>query len=87
MNNKVIAQTRGILVSQILRKSFSLVPHEANRSAASTLMSTDVDGIVAIIPVIHEIWASVVELVLSVYLLSTLVLYAGFITMIPALGE
>jgi hypothetical protein len=50
-------------------------------------MSTDVDGIVEVIPAIHETWASVVELCASIYLLSTVVFHAAFITMLPAVGE
>lgn len=74
-----------MLVAQILRKSLSLDPHEAKRTAASTLMSTDVDGIANGIPMLLETWASVVELVLSVYLLSTVVAESAFLTMLPAI--
>ena len=87
MNNRVVVQTRGILVSQILDKSFLLGHHEAKRSAASTLMSTDTDGVVDVIPELHETWASVVELALSIYLLWTVVYYSAFLTILPAIGK
>ena len=87
MNNRALAKTRGILVSQILRKSFLLGPHEAKRSAGMTLMSTDVDGIVNVIPSVHETWASAVELGLSIYLLSTVISKAAFLVALPAIGK
>ncbi len=86
-NNRLIAKVRGILVSQILRKNFLLRPHEAKRSAATTLMSTDVDGIVTALPAIHETWASVIELGLSIYFLSVLISQSGFLIILPAIRK
>lgn len=81
-----MTKVRGVLVSQILKKNFALGPHEAKRSAASTMMSTDVDGIVNTIPAIHETWASVLELGLSIYFLSILILRSGFLVIFPAIS-
>jgi hypothetical protein len=87
MNNRLIVKTRGTLVSQILRKNFLLGPHEAKRSAASTLISTDVDCIVDTIPLIHETWASVIELALSIYFLLTVISQSGLLVIFPAMSE
>ncbi len=87
MNDRVITKTRSILISQIFRKSFLLGPHEAKRSGATTLMSNEVEGVVNAIPVVHEAWASVLELILGVYSLSTVVSYSAFLIILPAAGR
>lgn len=58
---------------------------KAKDSAAVTLMSTDVDGVASGLQKIHDIWASVVELGLGVYLLQRQVGAACFLVLIPTI--
>ncbi|KAL3428272.1 ABC multidrug transporter [Phlyctema vagabunda] len=75
---------RGSLVPLIFKKTISLDTTSAKEGAAVTLMSTDVDGTATAIQQMHEIWASVVELAVAVYLLETQVGPACFLVVIPA---
>lgn len=83
----MITKTRGVLTSQILRKTFLLDYEEARKSAALTLMSTDLEGISRVLPRIHEAWAGLIELGVGIYLLSTIVKEASVLVIIPALGK
>jgi hypothetical protein len=87
MNNRFVTKIRGILISQMLRKNLLLRRDEAVKAAAVTLMSTDIDVIARTLPKIHEVWASIVELAVGIYLLSTIVREASFLVMIPALRK
>ena len=60
---------RGALVSVIYSKTLRVAHAEIKDAAATTLMSTDVDRIASSLQIIHEIWASVVELGIAIYLL------------------
>lgn len=75
------------MISQIFCKSLLLGPHEAKRSNAANLMSSDVEGIVNSIPILHELWASFLEIVISIYLLSSIVSHTAFLMLLPAIGE
>ncbi len=86
MNTRMITKTRGVLISQILRKTFVLDYEEAKKSAALTLMSTDIEGISRVLPKVHEAWAGLIELGVGIYLLSTIVKEASILVIIPALG-
>ncbi|CEJ89530.1 hypothetical protein VHEMI05371 [[Torrubiella] hemipterigena] len=79
-----VTLTRGHVVSSILAKTTRLNQSEAKRSAAVTLMSTDMDGIQSGIVLFHEIWASIIELAIGIYLLATLVGKASFLVVIPS---
>lgn len=59
----------------------------ATDGAALTLMSTDIEGIADGIKEMHEIWASLIELGVAVYLLQRYIGYACFFTVIPAIGR
>lgn len=56
----------------------------AKDAAAVTLMSTDIDGIASGLQSTHDIWASVIELGLGVYLLERQVGVACFLILVPA---
>lgn len=86
MNNRLATKTRGILVSQILRKGLLIGPHEAKRHSGTSLMSTDVEAIVNIIPLLHDAWIIPLELGLSIYLLSRAISKAAFLVTLPAIG-
>lgn len=79
-----VTLTRGHVVSSILAKATRLNLSEAKRSAAVTLMSTDMDGIQSGIVIFHEIWASIIELAIGIYLLANLVGKASFLVVIPS---
>lgn len=59
----------------------------AKEAAAVTLMSTDVDGIASGIQEMHEIWASILELAVAVYLLERQIGPACFLVVIPTVGK
>ncbi|KJZ71929.1 hypothetical protein HIM_08685 [Hirsutella minnesotensis 3608] len=83
---RMITMLRGVLVSAIFKKSLRLRQSDkANESAAVTLMSTDIDGIEGGLDQFHDIWASVLELALGVYLLATIVGGASFLVVLPGL--
>ncbi|KAI8313633.1 ABC transporter [Colletotrichum sp. SAR11_59] len=75
---------RGGLVSIIFRKSLGLDAATASQGKAVTLMSTDIDAIASEVKDLHEIWASVLELGIAVYLLNLQIGAACFVVMIPA---
>lgn len=84
---RMITMTRGILVSAIFKKTLSLDSSHTKNSAAVTLMSTDIDGIARGLAVVHDIWASLVELGLGIYILVTVVGKAAFLVVMPTLGK
>ncbi|KAI1844325.1 hypothetical protein JX266_009419 [Neoarthrinium moseri] len=81
---RLITSLRGGLVALIFSKVLNLDATTAKASAAVTLMSTDIDGIASGISSIHDIWASVIELGLAVYLLQRQVGAACFLILMPA---
>ncbi len=84
---RMITMLRGVLVSAIFKKSIRMRHGDnGDDSAAVTLMSTDIDGIEGGLALFHDIWASVIELVLGVYLLATIVGGASFLVVLPGLG-
>jgi ATP-binding cassette, subfamily C (CFTR/MRP), member 1 len=82
---RLITSVRGGLVALIFAKVVDLEAATAKDSAAVTLMSTDVDGIASGLQNIHDIWASVIELGLGVYLLQRQVGAACFLVLVPAI--
>lgn len=71
----------------IFKKTINLDTTSTKEGAAVTLMSTDVDGIATAIQQMHEIWASVVELAVAVYLLERQIGLACVLVVIPAVGK
>lgn len=78
---------RGGLVSLIFRKSLGLDAATASQGKAVTLMSTDIDSIASGVKYLHEIWASIFELGLAVYLLNLQIGAACFVVVIPAVRK
>jgi hypothetical protein len=78
---------RGQLVSVVVEKTLRINLGNDSKSAAVTLMSTDIDGIVSGLTVLHDVWAGLVELGLAVFLLATLVGGASFLVVVPAVSE
>lgn len=65
-----MARTRSSLISQIYRHTTALQGTAVKDSAAITLMGTDVERIVQSLRLMHEIWASVPEVAIAVWLLA-----------------
>lgn len=71
----------------IYKKSLELDAAAASKGKAVTLMSTDIDSIASGVKDVHEIWASVLELGVAVYLLYLQIGPACFVVIIPAVGK
>ncbi|KAF6835949.1 ABC multidrug transporter [Colletotrichum plurivorum] len=84
LNFQLITMIRGSLVALIFEKTMSLDASTARDNEAVTLMSADIEGIEPGVELIHEIWASVVELGVALYLLQRKVGAACFFVAIPA---
>jgi hypothetical protein len=76
---------RGALVSTIFNRVLTLEADAAKASAAVTLMSTDIDGIMYGLETVHEIWGSIIDLGIGIYLLSRFVGAATFLVVIPTI--
>ena len=66
---RVITMLRGSLVSLIYTKTLSVSIPTAQNSSAVTLMSTDVERSGTGLRYMHEVWASPIDIGLSIYLL------------------
>ncbi|EQL02449.1 ABC transporter, transmembrane domain, type 1 [Ophiocordyceps sinensis CO18] len=83
---RIITRLRGLLVSAIFDKTIKLKASDtANKLAAMTLMSTDIDGLENGLAYFHDIWASIIELALGIYFLAMLVGGASFLVVLPGL--
>jgi len=78
---------RGGLVALIFEKTLGIEEAKARDGDAVSLMSADIEGIEPGIELIHEIWASVIELGIALYLLQMQVGAACFLVVIPAAGK
>lgn len=76
-----------MLVSAIFRKALCLDLPTAQKSAAVTLMSTDVSGIEAGFTMIHDLWAGIIELAIGMWLLARYVGGAAFLVAIPTVRK
>jgi len=65
-----MTRTRSSLISQIYRHTTALQGTSVKDSAAITLMGTDVERIVQSLRLIHELWASILEVSIAVWLLA-----------------
>ncbi|KAM0815312.1 putative ABC multidrug transporter [Seiridium cardinale] len=85
LNFQLVTMIRGGLVAMIFDKTMRLDHSMAKDSEAITLMSADIEGIEPGVELIHEIWASVVELGIGLYLLQRQIGPACFFVVIPAI--
>ncbi|KAJ6789065.1 hypothetical protein PWT90_00367 [Aphanocladium album] len=83
MKNRLVTRIRGGLVTLMLDKGLSLPQQEANKSSVLTLMSTDIEGIAAGLPDLHELLFTPFEVGLGVYFLSRFVGRSSFVVLIP----
>lgn len=63
---------RGMLIGAIYEKMFSLSYEALAENSAVTLMSTDLNGLQRIIPLFHDMWASVFELGIGLSILGSI---------------
>ena len=82
-SNLPFGHVHGGLVALNFTKVVDLDAATAKDSAAVTMMSTDVDGVASGLQKIHDIWASIIELGLGVYLLQRQVGAACFLVLVP----
>lgn len=78
---------RGGLISCLYGKTTVLAQEDVKGNAALTLMGTDVERIVASSRSLHEIWASILEVIVAVYLLQRQVFLACLVPAVICLGE
>lgn len=70
MVNRFVTCLRGAIIALIFHKEHSLTESEAKRSAAVTLMSTDIDAIATSMPRFFEIPIAVIQIGFGIYVLS-----------------
>ncbi|EEU41992.1 uncharacterized protein NECHADRAFT_50921 [Fusarium vanettenii 77-13-4] len=83
MSNQLVVMYRGGLVSLIFQKTLKLRTASIKDSAPVTLMTTDVDVIVAAGASIHDMWANLVELPIGIYLLYRQVGSPSLLVLVP----
>ncbi|CAG1996834.1 unnamed protein product [Fusarium graminearum] len=66
---QMVTMYRGGLISLIFKKTLKLKTSSVKDSAQVTLMTTDVETIVAAGASIHDMWANMIELPIGIYLL------------------
>ncbi|KAM3466990.1 hypothetical protein NHJ6243_000387 [Beauveria neobassiana] len=67
---RLVTATRGVLIAAMADKQMRLTHTEAKKSAISTLMTADVEGIEATLPSVHDLWAFFVDIGFGLYFLS-----------------
>ncbi|KAJ4151482.1 hypothetical protein LMH87_012178 [Akanthomyces muscarius] len=83
MKNRLVTHVRGGLITMMLDKGLSLPQQEASKSSVLTLMSTDMEGIAAGLPDLHELFFTPFELGLGIYFLSRFVGKSCFVVIAP----
>lgn len=73
---RLITNMRGTLINLIFHRTLQLSSASLDHSAALTLMSADIERIGSGLRDIHEIWASIIEIALALWLLSGTIGYA-----------
>ncbi|KAH8720629.1 ABC transporter FUM19 [Beauveria bassiana] len=67
---RLVTAIRGVLIAAMADKQMRLTHTEAKKSAISTLMTADVEGIEATLPSVHDLWAFFVDIGFGLYFLS-----------------
>lgn len=87
LNCRMTTFVRAILITAIFRKSLKLPYDDLKNASALTLMSTDVSGVERLFPLFHDTWSGLAELGIGLYILSTTVGAAAFLTLIPIFSK
>jgi len=80
--NRMLAQIRSGLIGSIYRHTTTLQASALKDSAAITLMGTDVERIIQSLGHVHELWASIPEVALGIWLLARQVGVASVMPMV-----
>ena len=76
-----------MLVGAIYEKMFHLSYQVIAEANAVTLMSTDLNGLQKIVPLFHDLWASLAEVAAGLAILGSFYGGACFLLLIPGLSE
>lgn len=82
---QLLTMCRGSLASLVFKKTLKLETTSIKDSAPVTLMSTDIEAIVAGGATIHELWANLLELPVGIYLLYRQVGPPSLLILVPGL--
>jgi hypothetical protein len=78
---------RGSLIGLIYETTLRIDSHAAKDSAAITLMSTDIDCMATGVEEMDAVWASPIEIAISIYLLYQQVGLAAITPVVIAIGK
>jgi ATP-binding cassette subfamily C (CFTR/MRP) protein 1 len=67
---QVLTLFRGACISLIYDQTLKIADGASSGGASVTLMSTDIQTCTDIFPMLNEIWASIIEVIVAIYLLS-----------------
>lgn len=87
ISSQLVIMYRGGLVSLIFQKTLRLKTASIKDSAPVTLMTTDIDVIVAAGVSIHDMWANLIELPIGIYLLYRQVGSPSLLVLVPTVSE
>lgn len=83
---QLVTMYRGGLVSLIFKKTLELNTATVKENAPVTLMTTDMDTIVGAGETLHDMWGSIIDLPVGIYLLYRQVGAPGLFVLIPTFG-
>lgn len=87
MSYQLVTMYRGGLVSLIFKKTLKLKTTSIKDSAPVTLMTADVETIVAAAASVHDMWANMLELPVGIYLLYRQVGKPSLLVLVPTVSE
>jgi ATP-binding cassette, subfamily C (CFTR/MRP), member 1 len=83
---QLVTMYRSGLVSLIFKKTLELNTATVKENAPVTLMTTDMDTIVSAGETLHDMWGSIIDLPIGIYLLYRQVGAPGLFVLIPTFG-
>ena len=83
---QLVTMYRGGLVSLIYNKTLSVKVSSIRENAPVTLMSTDMDIIAGAAEQLHDVWASLIELPIGIYILYEQIGFPSLFVLIPTFG-
>ncbi|KAH8201484.1 hypothetical protein TruAng_004332 [Truncatella angustata] len=83
---QLITMIRGALVGIIYQKTLNLETSSISESAPVTLMSTDIDGIISATQSFHDLWPSVIEVGVGLFLLDRKAGHSSFLVLVPGIS-
>ncbi|OBS28224.1 hypothetical protein FPOA_02165 [Fusarium poae] len=82
---QMVTMYRGGLISMIFKKTLRLKTSSIKDSAQVTLMTTDVETIVAAGASVHDMWANMLELPIGIYLLHRQIGNPSLLVLVPTI--